>query len=362
MKKVLAIVLTLAMLLSMVVIGTSAARVVTENKTENHFWTFPAGNSWHPVKFTDPSTTVEMDIRLDDATANLGCYGLSNAPAIGASYVGLKDSSISVPYTFEVGTWYTLKFVSASGSTTIYVDGAEVGTVAAEITYYDGNQFYWAPVLVSMDDVKVGSQVFDFEGDNSAWNTESGQGQVVLEEIVTYANENVYSYPTGSKYWQWDADNAYVYVADIVSDASAGYQLMFDFRLDDATSEFRSYTGTDPVISTTKIGVGGSTQDCSLQTGVWYKALFNSTAGAGTGIVVWDSTNNIVVQTASANNLGASWCGGAILMSIDNIVVADAAGSAQWTEDFEDGVFDKKGDSNGLIGQDKAEARVDLGE
>ena len=362
MKKVLAIVLTLAMLLSMVVIGTSAARVVTENKTENHFWTFPAGNSWHPVKFTDPSTTVEMDIRLDDATASLGCYGLSNAPAIGASYVGLKDNTISVPYTFEVGTWYTLKFVSASGSTTIYVDGAEVGTVAAEITYYDSNQFYWAPVLVSMDDVKVGSQVFDFEGDNSAWNTESGQGQVVLEEIVTYANENVYSYPTGSKYWKWDADNAYVYVADLVSDASAGYQLMFDFRLDDATSEFRSYTGTDPVISTTKIGVGSSTQACSLQTGVWYKALFNSIAGSGTGIVVWDSTSNIVVQTASANNLGASWCGGAILVSVDNIVVADAAGSAQWTEDFEDGVFNKQGDSNGLIGQDMAEERVDLGE
>ncbi|MGM9635963.1 MAG: dockerin type I domain-containing protein [Candidatus Avispirillum sp.] len=363
MKKVLAIVLTLAMLLSMVVVGTSAARVVTENKTENHYWTFPAGHSWHPVKFDNPSTTVEMDIRLDDATANLGCYGLSNAPAIGASYVGLKDSSTSVAYTFEVGTWYSLKFVSADGSTTIYVNGAEVGTVAAEITYYDSNQFYWAPVLVSMDNVKVGGQVFDFEGDYSAWNTESGQGQLVLEEIVTYANENVFSYPTGSKFWRFNDDTgAYIYTT-LVSDASAGYQLMFNFRLNGDDSEFRSYFGTDPVIGTSKIGVGSSTQACSLETGVWYKALFNSIAGAGTGIVVWDASNNIVVQTASSNNLGASWCGGAIRLDIDDLIVISADGSTVISsETFDDGVFDNKGDSNGAAAQDTAEARIDLGE
>ena len=358
MKKVLAIVLTLAMLLSMVVIGTSAARVVTENKTENHYWTFPAGNSYNPVEVGAQSNfDVEMDIKIDDAAGRLytGWASLATAPYFAADGVGVGTDN-KVSGTYATGTWYHVKWDNkGDGTTDLYVDGALVGNVAAVVTLYEGTQAFWQWDKISIDNLTVGTFSNDMENGGIG-----GQGQIVIEEIVTYANENVYSYPTGSKYWKWDADNAYVYF-NLVSDASAGYQLMFDFRLDDATSEFRSYNGTDPVISTTKIGVGGSTQACSLQTGVWYKALFNSIAGSGTGIVVWDSTNNIVVQTASANNLGASWCGGAILMSIDNIIVADAAGTAQWTEDFEDGVFDKQGDSNGAIGQDMAEERVDLG-
>ena len=358
MKKVLAIVLTLAMLLSMVVIGTSAARVVTENKTENHFWTFPAGNSYNPVEVGSQSDfDVEMDIRIDDAAGRLytGWANLATAPYFAVDGVGVgTDNKVSA--TYETGVWYHVKWDNkGDGTTDLYVDGALVGNVAAVVTLHDGTQAFWQWDKISIDNLTVGTFSNDMENGGIG-----GQGQIVIEEIVTYANENVYSYPTGSKYWKWDADNAYVYF-NLVSDASAGYQLMFDFRLDDATSEFRSYNGADPVISTTKIGVGSSTQACSLQTGVWYKALFNSIAGSGTGIVVWDSTSNIVVQAASSNNLGASWCGGAILVSIDNIVVADAAGSAQWTEDFEDGVFDKQGDSNGLIGQDMAEERVDLG-
>ncbi len=72
MKKVLAIVLTLAMLLSCMIVGLSAARVVTETKTENHYWTFPVGNSYNPVNVGSQSDfDVEMDIKLDDAAAKL---------------------------------------------------------------------------------------------------------------------------------------------------------------------------------------------------------------------------------------------------------------------------------------------------
>ena len=358
MKKVLAIVLTLAMLLSMVVVGTSAARVVTETKTENHFWTFPAGNSYNPVEVGSQSDfDVEMDIRIDDAAGRLytGWANLATAPYFAVDGVGVgTDNKVSA--TYETGVWYHVKWDNkGDGTTDLYVDGALVGNVAAVVTLYEGTQAFWQWDKISIDNLTVGAFSNDMESGGIG-----GQGQIVLEENVTYANENVYSYPTGSKYWQWDADNAYI-ESSLVSDASAGFQLMFDFRLDAENSETRSYMGGDVILSTSKIGVGNSTQACSLQTGVWYKALFNSIAGSGTGIVVWDSTNNIVVQTASSNNLGATWCGGMILISLDNIVVSDAAGTPIWTEDFEDGVFDKKGNGNGIAGQDMAEGRVDLG-
>ena len=87
-----------------------------------------------------------------------------------------------------------------------------------------------------------------------------GQGQIVLEENVTYANENVYTVPTGSKYLRFDADHAYMYSDTFPVGPSDGYTTFtFKVRFNDATSETRSYMGNDIVISPTKIGIGGQT-------------------------------------------------------------------------------------------------------
>ncbi|MDD6095250.1 MAG: hypothetical protein PUC29_05865, partial [Clostridia bacterium] len=375
MKKILAIVLTLAMLLSMVAVGTSAAtREVTQDEsTENHYWHFQSGNSWHPVKFSDPSQTVEMDICLDDATSNLGCYGLSNAPSIGASYVGLKDNSQKVDYTFTPGTWYNVKWVSANGSTEIFVNGASVGTVGAELSYYDGNQFYWAPVLLSMDNVKVGGQTFDFEGDNSAWNTESGQGELLIQEIPgAFHNNLTWSWQEqGTRYWAYDADNAYIYATNIPVGPDSGYTtITFKVRFNDASSETRSYFGTDIVISPSKIGFGGNTVAISpaLSLNEWHEisincynmngASFYKIDGGECSIANYDG----LIQGVLKN----SWCGGGILVDFDDIVIKSSADGATYetiyTEDFEDGVWDIS-EGNGVAKYDMVNksASDDLG-
>ena len=371
MKKVLALVLTLAMLLSCMIVGLSAARVVTETKTENHYWTFTEGNSWHPVKFNNPSSTVEMDIRLDAANSTLACFNQSNAPSMGTSYIGLRDNTIKIDHSFDVGKWYHVKYVSANGSTEIFVDGASIGSVNAEMTYSgdDNNLFYWNTVLVSMDNVSVGGQVFDFEGDYSAWNTESTQGQIVLEENVTYANENVYSVPTGSKYWHFDADNAYAYVPNFPVGPKDGYTTFtFKVRFNDATSETRSYNDGSVVISPSKIGFGGKTVEISpaLSLNEWHEISFNCYNFNSASFYKIDGGE------ASANNndgiipavLTSGWVGGAILVDFDDIVVKSSSDGATYetiySEDFEDGAWSGY-EGNGASAQDTKEERVDLG-
>ena len=367
MKKLLAIILAVAMLCSMFAVGALAATqsVTQDAATQNSYWNFQAGNSWHPVKFNNPSSTVEMDVRLDDASANLGCYGLSNAPAIGASYVGLKDNNISVAYTFEVGTWYHLKFVSASGSTTIYVDGAEVGTVAAEITYYEGNQFYWAPVLVSMDNVSVGGQLFDFEGDNSAWNTESGQGQLLLEDIPGAIHNNLtWSWPEqSSKYLSYDAENAYIYTQSLPVGPDSGYTTFnFKVRFKDATSETRSYFGTDIIISPSKIGFGSNTVAISpaLSLNEWHEVSINCYNMNGASFYKIDGGECSISNNDGIINgvMKSSWCGGGILLDFDDFVIKSSADGATYetiyTEDFEDGRWDIS-EGNGIITYDNIE-------
>ena len=377
MKKILAIVLTLAMLLSMVAVGTSAAtREVTQDpSTENHYWHFQSGNSWHPVKFSNPAQTVEMDICLDDATSNLGCYGLSNAPAIGASYVGLKDNSQKVDYTFTPGTWYNVKWVSANGSTEIFVNGASVGSVGAELSYYDGNQFYWAPVLLGMDNVKVGGQTFDFEGDNSAWNTESGQGELLIQEIPGAFHNNLkWSWQEqGTRYWAYDADNAYIYTTSIPVGPDSGYTTFtFKVRFNAENSETRSYTGADLVISPSKIGFGGNTVaiEPALSLNQWHEISINCYNMNGASFYKIDGGEASVANYDGllTGVLKSSWCGGGILVDFDDFVIKSSADGATYetiyTEDFEDGVWNiKADDGNGVAKYDviNHEASEDLG-
>ncbi len=371
MKKVLAVVLTLAMLLSCVVVGLSAALVSTKEEQTNHYWSFTGGNAYNPISLgSTPSSNfaLSFDLKFEESQqANHGIlsYGNMGVPYIdfNAKTIGVDSGTLTYEAGWTEGVWYNFVFDSTDGGNAkIYCNGQEIGTASSPVSAASGFFGNWRDV--GLDNIKTYNGDTVYFTQNFENGAIEGQGSLYDETSATYTYENVYSYETADKYWQYDANNAYIY-ASLIDDASNGYQLTLDFKLDDTDenkSEFRSYFGTDIVISNTKIGVGSSTQACNLKSGVWYKALFNSIAGSGTGIVVWDSNNEVVVQTASSNNLGKDWCGGGILVSIDNIIVADAAGTAIWTENFNDGTFDKKyGDGNGIISAKTAEERVALG-
>ncbi len=365
MKKLIAILLSVLMLASCFAMGVSAARNYEEVETENSYWKFAEGQSYNPIEVGNQAgRDVELDIRfdLDGSGLKSGWPNLASAPVICLDgTIGAGTTTTTSAVSFEKDVWYHVFFdVDASNNKTdIYVDGTLAGTVSAVPSFYDNSQAFWQWDKISIDNFTVGDYSEDFE-DITTFGT-SEQGQLVVETESYYNNYNEYSEKTGNKYYQWTADGAYWYMEDFVSDASAGYQLQFKVRLDDATSETRSYLGTDPIISTTKVGVGSTTQPVNLETGEWYTVLYNSIAGSGTGIVIWDKDNNVVIQTAVTTNLGARPCMGAILLSIDDLVVKDAAGTVQWSEDFNSGSFSNAGDSNAVIVDEAKKVKKDLG-
>lgn len=370
MKKILAIVLTLAMLLSMVAVGTSAAtREVTQDEgTENHYWMFQSGNSWHPVKFTDPSQTVELDIRLDDATSELTNYSQSNAPSLSATAIGLGENNPSVAYNFTVGTWYTVKWVSAGGSTEIFVNGESVGTVSAEITYLSGDQFYWKTVLVSMDNVKVGSQTFDFEGDYSAWNTESTQGKLMVIETPGAVHNNlVYSYDvvkSEKKAYSHNIadgnDGQYMYITDVPTTSKAFARVSFDVFF---TKEGSTLFGPDYLsgnkIGVTPAGVGTLTLATPMTLNTWHHVSIESYIGNNASFVKVDggdasATNNDGIISAVFNS-NTICCAGK-WAAVTNIVFEESDDAANYTtvatEDFSDGTWNDFGSAasgNGVV-------------
>ena len=371
MKKVLAIVLTLAMLLSCMIVGLSAARVVTETKTENHYWTFPVGNSYNPVNVGSQSDfDVEMDIKLDDAAAKLiGWSGICVGPVFTTTAVGVgeKVGEADIAGTYEVGKWYHIKWDNkGDGTTDIYVDGALVGNVAKTITLYDGNQAHFTWDKISIDNLVIGSYSNDMESGGIG-----GQGQIVLEENVTYANENVYTVPTGSKYLRFDADHAYMYSDTFPVGPETGYTTFtFKVRFNDATSETRSYMGNDIVISPTKIGIGGQTAAISpaLSLNEWHEISFNCYNMNKASFYKIDGGEASVSNNDGmiAGIIKSTWCGGAILVDFDDFVVKSSSDGATYeticNEDFEDGKWDAAhSDCNGFVTQDTKEVRVDLG-
>lgn len=368
MKKVLAIVLTLAMLLSCMIVGLSAARVVTETKTTNHYWTFPEGNSYNPVDVGSQSDfDVEMDIKLDADNARLyaGWPGLAVAPYFAADGIGVGQTE-KLAGTYATGKWYHVKWARNGSSTDCYVDGALVGSVAATISLYEGNQAFWQWDKISIDNLRVGTYFNDMED-----KLNDGQGQSVLEENVTYANENVYTVPTGSKYLRFDADHAYMYSDTFPVGPETGYTTFtFKVRFNDATSETRSYMGNDIVISPTKIGIGGQTAAISpaLSLNEWHEISFNCYNMNKASFYKIDggeaSVNNNDGMIAGI--IKSTWCGDAILVDFDDFVVKSSSDGATYeticNEDFEDGKWDAAhSDCNGFVTQDTKEERVDLG-
>ena len=282
MKKVLAIVLTLAMLLSSMAVGLSAQRIVSENKTENKYWNFPAGSSYNPVDVGNQGSDfdVEMDIRLDNAEKGLwGWGGLSVGPVFTAKGVGVGENQTDtqVAMSIEKDRWYHVKWDNVGGSTDIYVDGAKVGSVDKTITLYDGNQAFWNWQEISIDNLVVGSYSNDMED-----KLNDGQGQSTLEENVTYANENVSV--VNNKYWNFPAGSSYNPVD--VGNQGSDFDVEMDIRLDNAEKGLWGWGGLSvgPVFTAKGVGVGENQTDTqvamSIEKDRWYHVKWDNVGGS----------------------------------------------------------------------------------
>ena len=339
MKKALALILTVAMLLSCVAMSVAAVREfsVTTETTSNKYWQWDADNAYvyiDPVADSD-AFTMSMDLRLDTADASFAGY-FGNCLTMNASGIGVGGNNLS--YTFNVGEWYAVELVTDGSSTVISVNGTEVGTVAAGLNKsWCGGVFY-----ISMDNFYTGKYDEDFE--DGTFDNKSDTNGILCEDsnsVTTVVNKNVSKVSEENTYWQWDADNAYVYI-DPVADSDA-FTMSMDLRLDTADASFAGYFGNCLTMNASGIGVGGNNLSYTFNVGEWY-AVELVTDGSSTVI----SVNGTEVGTVAAG-LNKSWCGGVFYISMDNFY------TGKYDEDFEDGNFDNKSDTNGVIASEKSE-------
>ncbi|MBQ3527227.1 MAG: hypothetical protein IJA52_01535 [Clostridia bacterium] len=313
MKKVLALVLVAAMLLSCMVVGLSAARVVTAETTTNKVWTFPAGNSYNPVAINQSGTfDVAMDIRVDDAAGKLtGWSGLAVGPYVGPDGVGIDNADIAM--AIEVGTWYNVQWNVTENGTAIYVNGEHVGTIGEYIgTYSDGSAF-WTWDKITIDNFKAGSFFDDMEGAGIG-----GQGMQITEETTTYKNENVMK--GVDKIWTFPAGNSYNPVA---VNQYAPFDVSMEIRVDDAAGKLTGWSGlaVGPYVAVGGVGVDGAEFAYDIQQGQWYdvewKVVDEGTAIYVDGAYVGTSTKQITTYSDGS----AFWTWDKI--SIDDLAVGD---------------------------------------
>ena len=198
------------------------------------YWMFHDGNNYAPINVGNQGSNfdIEMDICLDADNSEFGMAwndGLAKTPRIATSYIGVGHSTID--YTFKTGVWYHVKWDANDGETDIYVDDAYVGTVGEAATLYDGNQMFYQWVLLSIDNLKVGSYFCDMENGIGDY-----QGQSMEYDFEAVTEETIFDLLPTPEYAgsallienSWDGEAGYVEQGNL---GNLGDKYIIDFNL-----------------------------------------------------------------------------------------------------------------------------------
>ncbi len=342
MKKVLALVLVAAMLLSCMIVGISAARVVTAETTTNKVWTFPAGNSYNPVAVGQSGTfDVSMDIRIDDAAGKLtGWSGLAVGPYVAVGGVGIDGADFA--YDIVLGEWYHVEWITDGSNTTIYVDGNEVGTVAKTISTYEDGSAFWTWDKITIDNLKVGSFFDDMEGSGIG-----GQGMQITEESTSYTNENVSK--GVNHYWTFPAGNSY---NPVMVGQSGNFDVSMKVRVDDANGKLTGWSGLayGPYFGPDGVGIDNADIAMAITVGEWYDVAWDYADGATTITVNGEVVGTISEAISTYEDGSAFWTWDKV--SIDDLAVGS------FFDDMEDGGIGGQGQ---LLEEEVIIAAHDLG-
>mgnify|MGYP003312715321 CR=1 FL=1 len=105
-----------------------------------------------------------------------GCSSGSETAMVSVENPEYYQKFINDNISINVYNWG--EYISDGSSTTIYVDGAEVGTVSAAPTLYEGNQAFYQWLNMSIDNFQVGNYFCDMEN-----GLNDGQGMLLEEEV-----------------------------------------------------------------------------------------------------------------------------------------------------------------------------------
>ncbi len=187
MKKVLALILTAAMLLSCMIVGISAVRehatnvetVVTTDKAATNTANFVGfENSFYSDNYTFSITMKSCTADFGDMAENVGF--LEGTPIINMKNgtIGWNGHSETVSYSFADNTWYTIQYKVADGKVVVSVNGTEIGTVNKTIRAMLYGSFYNSYV----------TEIYFKSGSNYALyeDFEDGVDNVFSTEVTTF--------------------------------------------------------------------------------------------------------------------------------------------------------------------------------
>ncbi len=354
MKKVLALVLTLAMLVGSMAVGLSAAFEFTATENGDKFenvYSVPLGDG-NAAKVTylqvDSCSNIARNFWLDLWFVNedgfIGSnYGSDVRPLITISEIGLlvNNEKHTLPYNFEVGQKYEIVIRTGgaeAGKTNIIVNGTTIGAVDGQIPA--GKAMYTGALGVIMDNVRMtdgeGTQ-FERDFDGTEQGGGSATGDIVTAFEYRHDLGKGYGSATGESYTFVKVGEDYDW-----KNSSDSFTIEFDINFipDPATQCELEGAGNSPWMTNTKIGVNtnedGKYVNYNFKSDEWYHVKYVGTNDATEIYVdgVKVEGNFPAMDGASIHKQG--WYFWPEYIKMDNIKVGKTA-----TVDFEGDQWDK---------------------
>ena len=235
MKKILALVLTLAMLMGTLAVGLSAAFEYTATEGGDVFenvYSVPLESTAARVTYfqinslSDANRNLQFDIWFESEDGFLGgadTYGSTARPVVKLDSVGiyLDGTEYTLPYTFDLYTKYTVQIRTGgaeAGQTNIIINGDEVGAVEGQLPNLPDPGIYCGADGIVLDNVQMsdGNDVqflYDFDG------TENGSGSMTGDSVTAFE----FRRDLGKKYMTAGADTGILYqLIEVLGDDGTG--------------------------------------------------------------------------------------------------------------------------------------------
>lgn len=292
MKKVLALVLTLSMLVGTLAVGLSAAFEFTASPDGDKFenvYSVPLESTAGRVTYfhlSDPSSAnrnLRFDLWFENEDGGLGVnYGSTNYPFVRIDRVGLNvgGEEKTLAFDFEVGQKYDIQLRTGGaegGKTNVIIDGETIGAIDGQL--HSGDAIYCGASGILMDNIKLtdGNDTqaeFDFDGTSRGGDT-AGDSVTAFE----------FRRDLGKKFGMADAE-AYTFakVGEGWKNVDGTFAIEFDmsFVSNPSTQNELEPNGNAPYITNNKIGVGlnveGQYAEYSFEQDEWYHVKYVSLA------------------------------------------------------------------------------------
>lgn len=290
MKKVLALVLTLSMLVGTLAVGLSAAFEFTASPDGDKFenvYSVPLENNAGRVTYfhlgspSSANRNLVFDFWFEKEEGGLGVnYGSATYPFVRIDRIGLNvgGEEKTLAYDFEVGEKYNISLRTGgaeAGKTDVKINGQSIGSIDGQL--HSGDAIYCGADGILMDNIRLtdGNDTqaeFDFDGTSRGGDT-AGDTVAAFE----------FRRDLGKKYGMADTE-AYTFakVGEGWKNADGTFAIEFDmsFVSNPSTQNELEANGNAPYITNNKIGVGqnveGQYAEYSFQPDEWYHVKYVS--------------------------------------------------------------------------------------